>query len=214
MGIGLAPMHHATTLGGETPRCLASAAKRPRSAAVHVLSACMPPYYAGLNGLSIAPVEFQKLRQAHLIKTMKTVSDNRREWLEHLIQRHGSISALNIALDRVKTDATLSQIRNKSTHNRTGAPRTMGEKIARDIEARLGLDHGTLDGPAPASQTGDSPTQGHQVNEPLASYTVKSWPFLSVTQEDWSRIPFATRQMLEMQIKSLVPALENSKEAA
>ncbi len=145
---------------------------------------------------------------------MKTVSDNRREWLEHLIHRHGSISALNIALDRVKTDATLSQIRNKSTHNRTGAPRTMGERIARDIEAKLGLDHGTLDGPAPNHDADKSPLHSHHAAEPAAIYAVNSWPFLSVTREDWSRIPFATRQMLEMQIKSLIPAQANNKDAA
>lgn len=163
--------------------------------------------------MSIAPVEFQKLRLAHLIKTMKTVSDNRREWLEHLIHRHGSISALNIALDRVKTDATLSQIRNKSTHNRTGAPRTMGEKIARDIELKLGLTHGALDGPAPAPQTENGQKNGREVNEQPGIYTVTAWPFLSVTQEEWARIPFATRQLLEQQIKSLVPAAANRQAA-
>ncbi len=148
---------------------------------------------------------------------MKTVSDNRREWLEHLIQRHGSISALNIALDRVKTDATLSQIRNKSTHNRTGAPRTMGEKIARDIEVRLGLQRGVLDGPAPsmtANSEGISSTITHAVNEQSAAYMDKPWPFLSVSQEEWSSIPFGTRQVLEQQIKSLVPTLATDKKAA
>lgn len=144
---------------------------------------------------------------------MKTVSENRREWLEHLIQLHGSISALNIALDRVKTDATLSQIRNQSTHNRTGAPRTMGEKIARDIEAKLGLTHGSLDGPAPGLKTETSAAAGHHVNEPSATYRVETWPFLSVTQEEWARIPFATRQLLEQQIKSLVPAAANRQAA-
>lgn len=145
---------------------------------------------------------------------MKTVSDNRREWLEHLIQRHGSISALNIALDRVKTDATLSQIRNKSTHNRTGAPRTMGEKIARDIEEKLGLTHGSLDGPAPTQKAEDGQPSAHQANETPANYGVPRWPFLSVSPEEWSRIPLTTRQQLETQIKALVPTLESAKQAA
>lgn len=148
---------------------------------------------------------------------MKTAIDNRLDWLEYLIQRYGSISALNIALDRVKTDATLSQIRNKSTHNRTGAPRTMGEKIARDIEARLGLLRGVLDGPAPALnaiQDGAGGQRGHQANDQSAAYAATPWPFLSVSQEEWGRIPFTTRQVLEQQIKSLVPVSANSKKAA
>lgn len=90
----------------------------------------------------------------------------------------------------------------------------MGEKIARDIEAKLGLDHGTLDGPAPNQAAEKSPLHSHHVAEPAAIYAVNSWPFLSVTREDWSRIPFATRQLLEMQIKSLIPAQANNKDAA
>lgn len=145
---------------------------------------------------------------------MKTVADNRREWLECLIQEYGSISALNIALDRVKTDATLSQIRSKSAHSRTGAPRAMGEKIARDIEARLSLPHGSLDGPAPSAtkDVQQSPESlAVYTSEKDATYRVNRWPFLSVKPEDWSQIPFATRQMLEMQIKSLIPATQKSE---
>lgn len=56
--------------------------------------------------------------------------------------------------------------------------------------------------------------QPTQVNEDLANYDVKRWPFVSVTHEEWSRIPFSTRQMLEMQIKSLVPNAANNKKAA
>lgn len=145
---------------------------------------------------------------------MKTVSDNRREWLEHLIDRHGSISALNMALDRVKTDATLSQIRNKSTHNRTGAPRTMGEKIAREIEAKLGLTHGTLDGPAPPSKLEVTGSSSHRGKEPPALDSEMPWPFLSVSQDEWNRIPFAARQILELQIKSVAASLGNRKAAA
>jgi hypothetical protein len=144
---------------------------------------------------------------------MKTVSDNRRDWLEFLIQEHGSISALNIALGRVKTDATLSQIRSKSAHSRTGAPRAMGEKIARDFEQKLGLAHGSLDGPAPgtAKEVGQA-VEGLQVyaSNNIATYRPNRWPFLTVKPEDWDRIPFATRQMIELQIKALTPAPQNT----
>ena len=80
---------------------------------------------------------------------LKTASDYRRDWLEFLIHEHGSIAALNVALGRAKTDATLSQIRNKSAHSRTDAPRNMGDSIAREIELKLNLGHASLDNPLP-----------------------------------------------------------------
>ena len=58
------------------------------------------------------------------------------------------------------------------------------------------------------------PTSSLQVNESKATYFVNLWPFVSVTQDEWNRIPFATRQMLELQIKSLVPNGMESKQAA
>jgi len=35
----------------------------------------------------------------------------------------------------------------------------------------------------------------------------------TITQDKWNRIPFATRQLLEQQIKSLVPEAANRKAA-
>jgi hypothetical protein len=55
--------------------------------------------------------------------------------------------------------------------------------------------------------------QSPQANETPSTYGVPRWPFLSVTQEEWARIPFATRQLLEQQIKSLVPAAANRQAA-
>jgi hypothetical protein len=78
---------------------------------------------------------------------MKTAAENRLEWLELLIQKAGSIALLNVALGRDRTDATLSQIRSKSLHTTTGAPRKMGDKIARGIECVLKMPCGTLDNP-------------------------------------------------------------------
>lgn len=62
-----------------------------------------------------------------------------------LIERHGSIAALNLALGMEKTDATLSQIRTQAPHSKTGKPRAMGDEKARDIENKLGLERGWMD---------------------------------------------------------------------
>lgn len=58
------------------------------------------------------------------------------------------------------------------------------------------------------------PTFAPQANEEKAAYNVTRWPFLTVSQDEWNRIPFAARQMLEVQIKSLVPDAMKSKQAA
>ncbi|EPO7840014.1 hypothetical protein ACUF3I_003964 [Proteus mirabilis] len=76
---------------------------------------------------------------------MKTIEEIRREWLNMLIEQHKTIANLNIALGRAKTDATLSQIRNKAIDSKSGNPRNMGSPLAREIEEKLGLEIGTLD---------------------------------------------------------------------
>ena len=64
-----------------------------------------------------------------------------------LVERHGSLAALNEALDMPRTDATLSQIKNQSPHAKTGKPRSMGDDLARKIEAKLRMEPGWMDTP-------------------------------------------------------------------
>lgn len=78
---------------------------------------------------------------------MKTVTDNRYDWLLFLLEKFGTLAALNVALGRQRNDATLSQIKNRWASPRTGAPRVMGTAIARSIEALLDLERGLLDSP-------------------------------------------------------------------
>lgn len=82
---------------------------------------------------------------------MQTVEEIRLEWLKLLIARHGTIAALNAALGRARTDATLSQLKNQATDIKSGNPRNMGSTLAREIEDKLGLERGTLDNPPPSS---------------------------------------------------------------
>lgn len=79
------------------------------------------------------------------MQAVKTIEEIRRDWVEVLIARFGSIAALNEAIGRARTDATFSQIRNQSPDSKTGRPRTMGSDLARDTEAALNYPPGTLD---------------------------------------------------------------------
>ncbi|CNK44302.1 Uncharacterised protein [Yersinia intermedia] len=78
---------------------------------------------------------------------MQTIEEIRREWLLELIRQHRTLANLNVALGRVKTDATLSQIKNQAVDSKSGNPRNMGSPLAREIESKLGLELGTLDHP-------------------------------------------------------------------
>jgi hypothetical protein len=82
---------------------------------------------------------------------MKTIEEIRRDWIEALIAKFGSIAALNEAVGRTRTDATFSQLRNQSPDSKTGRPRIMGSDLARDTEAALGIEPGTFDHPPPGS---------------------------------------------------------------
>lgn len=153
---------------------------------------------------------------------MKTVEQNRRDWLEKLITEYGSIAELNIKLSRDRTDATLSQIRNQSPHYKTGKPRSMGSNLARKIEEKLDLKIGALDHP-PASYEYKTPLSSqakieppaHSVNEPIAPYsTLQKWPFTSIRPDEWFNLATDTRRMLESQIRSLIPLDEQNAEAA
>lgn len=64
-----------------------------------------------------------------------------------LIDELGSLAALNDKLERPRTDATLSQIKNQSPHHKTGKPRSMGEDLAREIEMKLSKPEGWMDTP-------------------------------------------------------------------
>lgn len=78
---------------------------------------------------------------------VQTIAETRRQRLQMLIAQYGSLATLNDQLDLPRTDATLSQIKNQSPHHRTGKPRSMGDDLARKIEAKLNLPEGWMDTP-------------------------------------------------------------------
>lgn len=97
--------------------------------------------------MSIATAEFQCVATRDVIECVQTIDETRRQRLNMLIQKHGSIAALNAAIGLARTDATLSQIRNKSPHSKTKTPRVMGDPMARKIEQELNLPQGWMDTP-------------------------------------------------------------------
>jgi hypothetical protein len=105
---------------------------------------------------------------------MQTVTETRLARLKMLVEKHnGSLAALNEAIGLVRTDATLSQIRTKAPHSKTGKPRVMGDDLARKIEERLSLEMGWMDTPSTYARAEEfliHHSGGHEVREPQAPY--------------------------------------------
>lgn len=98
--------------------------------------------------MSIAQAQLAKLAMGDVITPMQTVTETRLMRLQMLVKKHnGSLADLNEAIGLVRTDATLSQIRTKAPHSKTGKPRVMGDDLARKIEERLSLEAGWMDTP-------------------------------------------------------------------
>ena len=65
-----------------------------------------------------------------------------------LLKKLNSFADLNEALEWPRTDGRLSRIKNQNARkDREGKTFEMGDNIAREIEAKLGLVHGWMDTP-------------------------------------------------------------------
>ena len=85
---------------------------------------------------------------AVLLSGMKTSAEIRRSNLERLIEEHGSIAELNVALGWSRTDPKLSQIKNANKRpGRGDATYQMGDAMAREMEEALNLVRGWMDNP-------------------------------------------------------------------
>jgi predicted phage tail protein len=74
---------------------------------------------------------------------VKTVEEIRHARLMQLIAEHRTIQALANALG--KSHAQISQLRNQVVHSATGKPRVVGDRMAREIEEKLGKPRGWMD---------------------------------------------------------------------
>lgn len=95
--------------------------------------------------LSIAHRELAGFAPRHVISGMKTIADIRRDNLLLLLREFGSLAELNDRLGLARTDATLSQIKNRSLDSKSKKPRAMGDEMARRIESSLKRDVGWMD---------------------------------------------------------------------
>ncbi len=77
---------------------------------------------------------------------MQTAPETRRQRLEILRKKYGSMADLNEALGWARNDGQLNLFKNKSLRT-NGTPHQMGEKIAREIEQKLNLPLGWMDTP-------------------------------------------------------------------
>ena len=95
-----------------------------------------------LGEFSFSPVGRQ-------ILAMETVEETRRNRLDLLVKRHGSMASLCEKLGYARNEtATLTRILNANVrHDRGGEPYNMGSPMARKIEEKLSLGHGWMDTP-------------------------------------------------------------------
>ena len=100
---------------------------------------------------------------------MQTIDETRRQRLDMLIRKHGGIAPLNEVIGLARTDATLSQIKNKSVHSKTGTPRAMGDSLARRIETALNLPMGWMDTPPSQSERNGVEDQRQKVEDLMRS---------------------------------------------
>jgi hypothetical protein len=91
--------------------------------------------------------QFLSLPDGYPIGSMKTVFETRRDRLKELIEKYGSIAAVNTKLGWDATSARLSQIQNRSIRSDRGTPYEMGDTTAREIEQKLSLETGWMDTP-------------------------------------------------------------------
>jgi hypothetical protein len=97
--------------------------------------------------MSIAFSKFQEVAICYSILGMQIVSETRRNRLEMLIKKHGSIAELNTALGLSRTDPKLALIRNANKRGDRAKPHQMGDAMAREIEEKLSLGTGWMDTP-------------------------------------------------------------------
>lgn len=77
----------------------------------------------------------------------KSLAEIRRQNLELLVDRYGSMAKINALLGRKRRDSALTQVKNRVFNKQTGYYRQMGDRIARLLEVKLLLGEGWMDLP-------------------------------------------------------------------
>lgn len=128
----------------------------------------------------LAPSEFQMLALSYQIEAMKTVEEIRVDRLEW-VKRDRQWNTQQLADAIGKQHAQVSQILTGAKHSKTGKPRTLGSKLAREIELKLGLADGLLDSPVVGAESGSSQAQ-------TLSYPTDTIPYNEPPTLDWREL--------------------------
>lgn len=111
---------------------------------------------------SIPLGQFYSLPFGGAITAMQTVFETRRARLKQLIEQHGTIVALNVAIGWESTNTRLSQIHSRSKRSDRGTIYEMGDATAREIEEKLQLPTGWMDTP-PGYEAADDRRIAHAI---------------------------------------------------
>jgi hypothetical protein len=125
---------------------------------------------------SIAICEFSKLTFGFPMLDMQTASETRKARLILLIERFGSVAALNEALSWSRTDPKLTQIRNGHMRAGRDKPYQMGDAMAREIEEKLSLDLGWMDTPPSYAEMQGDDDPRTKVMQLMEAMPPDQWP--------------------------------------
>lgn len=106
----------------------------------------------------------------------------------------GSLVALNEKLGLNARDATMSQILNQATNSRTGTPKQMGGKLARELERACGKEVGWMD------------TDPQLLDSPL------DWPFPKVPMDRILALDPADRGYVQRELLKAVQECEGGND--
>ena len=127
-------------------------------------------YYPLVHHFAIPNGTFLYYPVAETLPRMQTVYETRRQRLEMLIKKHGSIADLNEAIGWSRTDPRISRVRNANVRtDRSGKVFQMGDAMARGIEVALKLEEGWMDTPPTYSELTGGTDAMSKMQELMAS---------------------------------------------
>lgn len=130
---------------------------------------------------------------------MKTITEIRHANLLELVARYKGVTKFADAIDR--SYSQISQVKNRTRHSKTGAPREVGDDLARHIERMCRLEAGWMDRDHPQSE-------GPPPQEVMYGITVPE----EVVELEWETIITATsfppKFQLRMPDDSMAPSVQ------
>lgn len=142
---------------------------------------------------------------------MSTTAEIRRQNLINLIEEFGTQEA--VAARAGTSQVYISQLRTSARDSKTGRPREVGARLARNLEQGCGKVTGWMDvehvKPTDAGQVEGAlsvtpkDVAGHAVEDfhrPYIVQTASVWPFTLFSYSEWLGLPAKTRDSFENEI--------------